>query len=116
MAAQLPFGDEERRLSEIGSADARTEDAATHFLQGKVHFLRGEMEAARTEFETALTLERARSSLAAYCHLYLGRIALALGDAEEARGEFESALAMKVGGDVTKRATEALRRLPSATQ
>jgi len=116
MAAQLPFGDEERRLSEIGSADARTEDTATHFLQGKVHFLRGEMEAARTEFETALTLERARSSLAAYCHLYLGRIALALGDAEEARDEFESALAMKVGGDVTKRATEALRHLPSATQ
>lgn len=112
LAAQLPFGEEERWLSETTSSVPGADQAPSHFLQGKVHFLRNEMEAARIEFETALTLERARSSLAAWCHLYLGRIALALGDAAEARGEFESALAMKVGGDVTKRAAEAIRRLP----
>lgn len=115
LAAQLPFGAEERYLTEIGPVEPGAEQAAPHFLQGKVHFLRAEMEAARGEFETALTLERARSSLAAYCHLYLGRIALAEGDAAAARGEFESAVAMKVGGDVTKRANEAIRKLPASS-
>ncbi len=112
IAGQLPFGEEDTWLSTTGPVDPGRDQAAPHFFLGKVHFLRGDHDAARRELETALTLERGRGHLAAYCHLYLGRIAAARGDVPEARSQFESALAMKVSGEVTKLASEEMRKLP----
>jgi len=90
-----------------------TDMASNHYLAGKARFLVGDLEGARREMETVLALDRTRGSLPAYARLYLARVALARGRSEDARRELEAVVAMNPGGQVTKLAREALRRLDS---
>jgi len=111
MAEELPFGEDDRWLSEHGPVEPGKDQAAPHFLLGKVHFLKGDLEVARQELETALALEPRKSSLAAYCRLYLGRIAAADGDEKEARRQLEMVIKMHVSEKVTDLARRALQDL-----
>lgn len=90
-----------------------TDMASNHYLAGKARFLAGDLEGARREMETVLALDRTRGSLPAYAHLYLARVALARGRPGDARRELEAVVAMNPGGQVTRLAREALKRLDS---
>lgn len=111
IAESLPSSSREDWLSAMPAHEPGTEEAAPHYLRGRLHFLKGDLAAARRELETALQLEGFDSTLAAYCRLYLGRIAALEGDPDTARGHFDAVVGMRLTAKLTSLAEEAIRNL-----
>jgi len=110
-AESLPFGEEDRWLTETGPVEPGVDQAMPHFLMGKAHLLRGDLASARREIELALKLGDGNRTLSAWCHLYLGRIAVTAGDAREARAQLRAAVEAKATPRVTALAKEELANL-----
>ncbi len=111
LAESLPFGEEDRWLTETGPVEPGVDQATPHFLLARARLLRGDPASARREIELALELGQGNRTLAAWCQLYLGRIAARSGDLDEARARFRAVVDMKATPRVTALANEELVKL-----
>ncbi len=113
LAENLPIDEQDRWLEEAGGLPSDSEQALSHFLNGKLHYTEQFYDVARADFEKALSLGNGPPDLVAWCHLYLGRIAVARRDVKRARAEFEMVLRLGGSPRVIELATEALKALPT---
>ncbi len=113
LAENLPIDEQDKRIEETGAPESDSDQALSHFLNGKILYSERYYEAARRDFETALGLGTGEPDLLAWCHLYLGKIAAAEKDPRRAREEYEKVLKLWGSPRVIALATEALKALPA---